>query len=75
MDLKRRDEAENKERIKDKKVMKERKENDIPKVRKKTMILYVEEILAIFHVVSNYENWTRCLYMNNSYPANDMYII
>ena len=48
MDLKRRDEAENKERIKDKKVMKERKENDIPKVRKKTMILYVEEILAIF---------------------------
>jgi len=31
MDLKRRDEAENKERIKDKKVMKERKENDIPK--------------------------------------------
>ena len=32
MDLKRRDEAENKERVKDKKIMKERKENDIPKV-------------------------------------------
>ena len=32
MDLKRRDEAENKERNKDKKVMKQRKENDIPQV-------------------------------------------
>ena len=33
MDLKRRDEEENKERQKDKKVIKSRKENDIPKVR------------------------------------------
>ena len=33
MDLKRRDEEENKERQKDKKVIKSREENDIPKVR------------------------------------------
>ena len=46
MDLKRRDEAENKERIKDKKVMKERKENDIPKVR--AILPYVPEVLSIF---------------------------
>ena len=32
MDLKRRDEIENKERIKDKKIIKQRKENDIPQV-------------------------------------------
>ena len=48
MDLKRRDEAENKERIKDKKVMKERKENDIPKVRVQTILPYVPEVLSIF---------------------------
>ena len=38
MDLKRRDEEENAERKKDKKILEKRKENDIPKVRSRVKV-------------------------------------